>query len=1331
LALEFKNFSPQAFERLVQTLGVSVLGPGTVVFGSGPDGGREATFTGEVPFPSSTDRWNGYIVIQAKCREVPRQNFEDANWLCEQLQKEFDAFLSRKRRKLPDYYLIVTNVRLSAVADVGGKDKVQKQLEKFAAAANLKSFAVWSADELSALLENAPEIRRAYSAWLTPSDVLSDLVQSLERPNLSRLLPLALARDIRNERDVRLRDAGQEADKSVFLDEVFIDLPLRLGQRTTNRELTYLDSAESRTRTNPLTSLRTIHEQEIQAGIVGTLIELSKNKFDPPSMSDFAVTQMPGERSPLPNRIVLLGGPGQGKSTLGQFIAQFFRAKTLGSHEPSRVNPQTLEVVERVLRRAEQEGLSAEAPCRFPIRVNLPSFADALKRAADAGAHLSLLGYITSALVREIDVELTGDDLRAWLGHCPSFIVLDGLDEVPPTANRTEVVRAIEAIWDDIHHVNGDCIVIVTTRPQGYSQDLDPHFWQHWELAPLSPNTALSFAKRLAELRVSDTEFRQTILEEMGRASQDAATHLLLTSPLQVTILFGIAYLKGTIPRDRWDLFEKYYSLLRDREAQKPNSIIREFRRQIDALHQEAGFLLHVAAESAGGANAFLTPAQFRELAERLLRDEDFDAEKVASISDELRRIATDRLVLLASRVQDHISFDVRSLQEYMAAARLTAASSIPLAQRLRAISSSAHWRHVMRIAASKIFSVADLGHFRSDVLEICHALDNGDYGDDGRKIKAGARLALDLLSDGVATSAPRFRKQLLRRALSLLDLNLHDSDFSLLHSFAGDTQDIFQEEILSRLAIPGSSAAYAAWRLLFSALDIDAKWAEPLLLQHWPEDNNLALAYLVNSDMSVSTAAVKQKILDTQRRAGPDATLRFSKALLDDEEEPGHASEWTDLLLLPPPLWPRGTDDGYEVTILRGKDHSALGTWLVPVNEYEADILHEIPEKPEWAAIRQAISFVLSPSKDSLAEALLALSHRPAILNALSAPWVFESLLTDGREGVSLAQLAKEAASGHFGDLSDWQNAEQRWRENGLTTDDFLTWNSGRYLGPKIAKVGAPYCLTLMLSANPPTQIEIKNFIEVLAHISPFKRVRLVEGILMMHRRDRPMSQIVQSGIVDLVFDTISKLGETQIDDWGLIDERLLSALVSADYKFWDDHRCRSLADRIGRRGDFQSWRLTSDGWVRAFNLDPALRGILPLIAWTSHRKNSKEILSSSALEFKSDDTTVLRVAIARLRVAHGKWSKADLIELADLLVQPLGQEYSYNLGELFGSSYFSSHTDHQELFNAVLSRAMYANPSLAAAMIRQLVSKVESAPSPLAAKIQRDELHLPSLPS
>ena len=52
-----------------RALAARVLGSGIVVFGDGPDGGREATFERKLTFPSTVEGWDGYGVVQAKYRQ--------------------------------------------------------------------------------------------------------------------------------------------------------------------------------------------------------------------------------------------------------------------------------------------------------------------------------------------------------------------------------------------------------------------------------------------------------------------------------------------------------------------------------------------------------------------------------------------------------------------------------------------------------------------------------------------------------------------------------------------------------------------------------------------------------------------------------------------------------------------------------------------------------------------------------------------------------------------------------------------------------------------------------------------------------------------------------------------------------------------------------------------------------------------------------------------------------------------------------------------------------------------------------------------------------------
>ena len=750
--VEFGNFSAQSFERMIQALSVNILGPGIVVFGAGPDGGREATFEGAVPFPSLEDKWNGYIVVQAKCREVPKGDARDASWLISQLKAEFGKYQKNKRLRRPEYYIIATNITLSPEAKNGGRAKVDRLIEQYQKKLKFKAAAIWAADDLKAHLENARDVRISYSAWLTPGDVLAELIDLVARPKLKDVLPLALARDLRQERDIRLRDAGQETEKPVYLHDLFVDLPFVHEMQVQNEPEE--DEEEDEDEDEELFETSD-DRKEGSRKIVAEILRRAADKLD----SEFITCcrRLNKDRSlPLPNRIVILGGPGQGKSTLGQFLAQVARARLLSHHLSARLNPQTADLVLPVLERARIEGLPLSGPARFPIRVDLPLYADALQKAEGSG--VSLIAFMAARLSRDVDHAITATDLRHWLSGCPALIILDGLDEVPPSGNRAQLIKSIDALWDDLSLAKSDALVVVTTRPQGYNDDLSSRYWQHWELSPLSAPNALNFARRLSEVRLSDPDRREAILTELTRAANDFSTMLLLTTPLQVTILFGISLLKGAIPQDRWELFERYYTLLRDREAQKTGpdaQLIRDYKRQIDTVHYQAGFILHVVSEVAGAANPHLSIEQFRALVVRLLSEEEYTPDEISRISGQLVRIATERLVLLACRVEARIAFDVRSLQEFMAAAQIAAFSTTVVVQRLRAVALSAHWQHVFRIAASKIFSVAELSPLRAEVVAICHALDNGDQGEDGRLVRSGARLALELLHDGLAHTAP------------------------------------------------------------------------------------------------------------------------------------------------------------------------------------------------------------------------------------------------------------------------------------------------------------------------------------------------------------------------------------------------------------------------------------------------------------------------------------------------------------------------------------------------------------------------------------------------
>lgn len=175
------GLSTRSFEQLIQAIALKVVSPGVVVFGDGADGGREATFNGLTRYPSEDHPWNGYIVIQAKFRQRPQNSQEDGEWALKQLKSELEDFANpKKRRRQPDYYIFATNVVLTPVQDKGTKDKADDIFQEFKDSVPLKGYDIWDYDKIRVFLDNFEDIRRANAGFITPGDVLSQIMDFIE-----------------------------------------------------------------------------------------------------------------------------------------------------------------------------------------------------------------------------------------------------------------------------------------------------------------------------------------------------------------------------------------------------------------------------------------------------------------------------------------------------------------------------------------------------------------------------------------------------------------------------------------------------------------------------------------------------------------------------------------------------------------------------------------------------------------------------------------------------------------------------------------------------------------------------------------------------------------------------------------------------------------------------------------------------------------------------------------------------------------------------------------------------------------------------------------------
>jgi hypothetical protein len=182
---EWSRLGERPFENLCRALAVHVLGPGVQAFGDGPDGGREASFDGPVTYGTAPGgAWNGYGVVQAKFRRTGAGT-RDTDWLRRQLAGELDKWCDPASKRvsngrIPEYLIVVTNVRLSSAARVGGIDRIRTVLTGYAERLGLKGCALWDANQLSMYLDAYPQVSARFAEFLTPGDVLAKTFVALD-----------------------------------------------------------------------------------------------------------------------------------------------------------------------------------------------------------------------------------------------------------------------------------------------------------------------------------------------------------------------------------------------------------------------------------------------------------------------------------------------------------------------------------------------------------------------------------------------------------------------------------------------------------------------------------------------------------------------------------------------------------------------------------------------------------------------------------------------------------------------------------------------------------------------------------------------------------------------------------------------------------------------------------------------------------------------------------------------------------------------------------------------------------------------------------------------
>jgi len=1044
------GLNPRDFEHLVQALAKKHIATGVTPFGDGPDGGREATYEGKMDYPSDVDPWEGYLVIQCKLRKSPTSDTtKDGKWAIDQLKGDLKKFADTKRNlRTPDYYLFVTNLKLSAVPETGSKDRARATLEDFKSQLSLKGYDIWSYDELCRFIDDNLEIRKAYAGFITTGDILSEMMCliQMQKPDFLTIMTTFLQKQLLHDQAARLDSAGQVMDQQIQLARVFVDLPV-----TSDVEKAH----------EPLETNGNLGEHGLVTQLLKHGSEVLRNAT---RGSLTAARQDPTTEELRHPRVVVVGGPGQGKSTLGQYLCQLYRTAILRVRPSDMLDDAVTSVIRTVEESLHLEKKDFPTTHRFPIRIPLSRYASEL--AGDD--KLTILEYIRREISHYGSAECSLSDLLRWLGCFPWFVVLDGLDEVPPSSNRREVLRMISDFRVDAASVNSDLLILASTRPQNYSDEFPSDLYRHVYLTPLSRQQALAYGQKLIEVQYGqDQPDYNTVARRLHKACVTEATARLMQSPLQVTIMTALLRRTGDPPRQRYRLFKEYYRTIYEREISKGGPVsemLNDRKTDIDSIHYRTGLLVQTDSERVGQTEACISDDRFRALVRARLSEVGVVSQEADILLDQIADSSLQRLVFLVRPSAEQVAFEIRSMQEFMAAEALFRGPEDAVVSRLKAIAPISHWRNVFLFAVGKCF--AEQEHLLDHIYTVCNELNNRNADPVLDATLWGSRSALDILSEGVARQNPKYESLFANLALQLLRVPDHGLHVKLAEVHNSYLSELYKKAVLDCLAHRSYREHQGAWTVVIMLSDRGVSWASQVTAERWqdyaPTERK---AFVLATDYPTTSSAV-DRLLDVLPYCTDREVLNFMLPYRYREADRSLLPDWMQAWLA---FW--ASDLTELVTVRFSGTHRTeltLTTIKASLSAYReaAAPVHLAPEIKALATIRSAVRFTESPSGSTLAKELRSFCqdwdrsyYKDYYFFNSILPWPLSACLNAAETEADLLRLAEQAASGRLGSIEQWTAAENRWQLAGITESDFQVMTDDRWpFDEHIATSGFPF---------------------------------------------------------------------------------------------------------------------------------------------------------------------------------------------------------------------------------------------------------------------------------
>ena len=741
---QYENSDHERFQQLAQALLLPDYPRLQCLPVGQPDGGRDGVIHDDQDLKDA-------VVVQVKFKRSDEPSVDATAWVIAALEGE-RASMQRIVKAGAKRYIFVTNVRGTAHRNSGSIDRVR---DWFVENLPIPAQCLWR-DDLDRRLEQSIALQWRYPEVLSGPNAIhlalaAHISEDAERR--STALRQFVAHQFKNDSEVRFKQIDLRND----LLSLFVDVPAAINSRHGTPE------GVDRVVFKAYNRLPSSDWEAYDA------IEFSESQHVygwPPTvgMADLLLDADFAEAAP---RSVIEGAPGQGKSTLGQYVCQVHRARLLEDANVLDAMP----------------GHHRNSPVRFPIKVDLRDLATRL------GGHDPFLpssphigsGWepsLEAFLARQITASSGGTrfetyDLTASLAGTPVLLFLDGLDEVVGVDTREDLIDAVRAGLSRLESMETSIQVVVTSRPAAFANS--PGFpareFVYMQLMNLTRSLLLAYTEKWIVARSLDDNDAADVRRIL--ASKLDLPHIrdLARNPMQLAILLSLIHAVGySLPDERTDLYASYMERFLTREAEKSPAVQRH-RKLLVKIHQYLAWILQSRAESASGLSGSVTSEELRALIVEYLREREYPTD----IVDELFTGVLERVYVLVQRIEGAYEFEVQPLREYFCATYLyETAPHEPVGggepsgsrrERFEALAQNPYWTNVIRFYAG-CYKSGELGGLFMQLEAL--------RDERGRELTFRPRyLGATLLGDWVFKESPRATRHVAELVFDALGLKV------------------------------------------------------------------------------------------------------------------------------------------------------------------------------------------------------------------------------------------------------------------------------------------------------------------------------------------------------------------------------------------------------------------------------------------------------------------------------------------------------------------------------------------------------------------------------